>query len=78
MVKWTRVLFSVIRSASTAVPTAPYGNAPPTSKEGEWRVSTKTDSLSLAKEFAEDWYPELRGKSCIGQLKTEKTCTQRD
>ncbi|WP_323455380.1 hypothetical protein [Rhizobium sp. AN5] len=44
----------------------------------EWRVSTKTDSLSLAKEFAEDWYLELRGKSRIGQLKTDKTCTQRD
>ena len=28
-----------------------------------WRVTTKTDSLSLAKEFAEDWYLELRGKS---------------
>lgn len=39
----------------------------------EWRVSTKTDSLTLAKEFAEDWYLELRGKSRIGQLKTERT-----
>ena len=32
----------------------------------EWRTSTKTDSLSQAKEFAEDWYFELRGKSRIG------------
>jgi integrase len=39
----------------------------------EWRVSTKTDSLALAKEFAEDWYLELRGKSRIGQLKMERT-----
>lgn len=39
----------------------------------EWRVSTKTDSLSQAKEFAEDWYFELRGKSRAGQLKKERT-----
>jgi integrase len=39
----------------------------------EWRVSTKTDSLALAKEFAEDWYLELRGKGRAGQLKKEKT-----
>ena len=39
----------------------------------KWRVSTKTDSLSQAKEFAEDWYFELRGKSRIGGLVREKT-----
>ncbi|UIY31014.1 site-specific integrase [Neorhizobium galegae] len=39
----------------------------------EWRVSTKTDSLSQAKEFAEDWYFELKGKSRAGGLKKEKT-----
>jgi integrase len=39
----------------------------------EWRVSTKTDSLALAKEFAEDWYLELRGKSRSGLLKVERT-----
>lgn len=39
----------------------------------EWRVSTKTDSLAQAKEFAEDWYFELRGKSRIGALVQEKT-----
>lgn len=39
----------------------------------EWRVSSKTDSLAQAKEFAEDWYFELRGKSRSGQLKKEKT-----
>jgi integrase len=39
----------------------------------EWRVSSKTDSLAQAKEFAEDWYLELRGKSRAGQLQKEKT-----
>ncbi|MPZ32330.1 MAG: site-specific integrase [Rhodospirillales bacterium] len=39
-----------------------------------YRKSTKEDSLSLAKEFAEDWYLELRGKSRAGLLKRpEKT-----
>ncbi len=40
------------------------------------RVSTKLDSLSLAKEFAEDWYLELRGKSRAGLLKFEKTFSE--
>ncbi|PSM19830.1 integrase [Nitratireductor sp. StC3] len=39
----------------------------------KWRVSTKTDSLSQAKEIAEDWYFELRGKSRVGELTQEKT-----
>jgi len=37
------------------------------------RISTKEDSLSHAKEIAEDWYLELRGKSRAGLLKYEKT-----
>jgi integrase len=37
-----------------------------------WRVSTKTDSLSHAKDFAEDWYLELRGKKHAGILKGGK------
>lgn len=37
------------------------------------RVSTKEDGLSRAKEFAEDWYLELRGKHRRGELKSEKT-----
>lgn len=37
------------------------------------RVSTKEDSLSRAKEIAEDWYLELRGKHRRGEIKTEKT-----
>lgn len=41
-----------------------------------WRVSTKEDSLSHAKDFAEDWYLGLRGKSRVGELKTGKTFKQ--
>jgi integrase len=37
-----------------------------------WRVSTKHDSLSHAKDFAEDWYLELRGKARAGLLKGGK------
>ena len=37
------------------------------------RVSTKQESLSHAKDFAEDWYLELRGKHRRGELKDEKT-----
>jgi len=40
------------------------------------RVSTKTDSLAHAKEFAEDWYLGLRGKHAAGELKAEKTFKQ--
>ena len=37
------------------------------------RVSSKTDSLSHAKDFAQDWYLELHGKFRRGEVKTEKT-----
>src|ERR1700687_2230796 len=37
------------------------------------RTSTKEDSLSKAKEIAEDWYLGLRGKLRNGEIKTEKT-----
>ncbi len=37
------------------------------------RTSTKEESLAKAKEFAEDWYLELRGKLRSGEIKTEKT-----
>lgn len=33
-----------------------------------WRVSTRSDSLQLAKEFADDWYFGLRGKERAGLL----------
>jgi integrase len=35
--------------------------------------STKEESLSKAKEIAEDWYLQLRGKLRSGEIKTEKT-----
>ena len=37
------------------------------------RVSTKEDSLAKAKDFAEDWYLELRGKVRNGEINDEKT-----
>ena len=37
------------------------------------RISTKETSLAIAKEIAEDWYLELRGKLRDGEIKTEKT-----
>ena len=37
------------------------------------RTSTKEESLSKAKEVAEDWYLQLRGKLLTGELKAEKT-----
>jgi len=37
------------------------------------RTSTKEESLSKAKEIAEDWYLQLRGKLLTGELKAEKT-----
>ncbi|WP_296583588.1 site-specific integrase [Xanthobacter sp.] len=40
------------------------------------RASTKEESLSHAKDFAEDWYLELRGKQRRGELKNEKTFKQ--
>ena len=41
-----------------------------------WRVSTKEDSLAHAKDFAEDWYLGLMGKSRAGVLKVGKTFKQ--
>jgi integrase len=40
------------------------------------RISTKEESLAHAKQFAEDWYLELRGKSRAGLLINEKTFRQ--
>ena len=40
------------------------------------RMSTKEDSLSRAKEIAEDWYLGLRGKLRNGEIKTEKTFSE--
>jgi len=38
-----------------------------------WRESTKQESPTLAKEFAEDWYLSLKGKDRVGELKGGKT-----
>ena len=40
------------------------------------RATTKRDSLSLATEFAEDWYLELRGKDKVGILLSERSFAQ--
>ncbi len=40
------------------------------------RVTTKEESLSVAKDFAEDWYLDLRGKNRRGELSNEKTFKQ--
>ena len=42
-------------------------------KGKNWRISTKEESLSHAKEIAEDWYLELKGKSRAGQLRVGRT-----
>ena len=39
------------------------------------RVSTRSDSLAQAKDFAEDWYLSLMGKSRAGILRDEKSFT---
>jgi hypothetical protein len=41
-----------------------------------WRKSTGEDSLARAKDFAEDWYLELKGKSRNGELRVGKTFEQ--
>lgn len=38
-----------------------------------FRTSTREESLGKAKDFAEDWYLELRGKHKRGELKEEKS-----
>ncbi len=38
----------------------------------QFRISTKEESLALAKEFAEDWYLTLRGKSRAGVLEAKR------
>lgn len=39
----------------------------------EWRKSTGEESLTHAKDVAEDWYLDLHGKKRVGELKTGKT-----
>jgi len=45
-------------------------------KGKKYRKSTKEDSLSLAKEIADDWYITLRGKERAGVLKSGKSFAQ--
>lgn len=40
------------------------------------RATTKEESLAKAKDFAEDWYLEMRGKYRSGVFKSEKTFKQ--
>jgi hypothetical protein len=40
------------------------------------RSTTHEEDLTLAKQFAEDWFIELRGKSRAGLLVNEKTFKQ--
>lgn len=37
------------------------------------RINTKEESLAKAKEIAEDWYLQLRGKLRTGEINAEKT-----
>lgn len=41
-----------------------------------WRVSTKLESLAHAKDFAEDWFLDLKGKKRAGELQVGKTFNQ--
>ncbi len=40
------------------------------------RVTTKEEGLAKAKDFAEDWFLELRGKHNRGEIRNEKTFAQ--
>src|SRR5579863_322704 len=41
------------------------------------RISTKEDSLSRAKEIAEDWYLQLRGKLRTGKSRPKRPSSKR-
>lgn len=42
----------------------------------QYRATTKTESLAQAKDFAEDWYLDLRGKHKRGEVRGGKTFKQ--
>ncbi len=42
----------------------------------QYRSSTKQESLSAAKDVAEDWYLTLIAENRVGELKNEKTVRQ--
>lgn len=54
-------------------PNSPYWQCSTSIDGSNRRVSTKQDSLARAKDFAEDWYLELKGKHRRGELKSGKT-----
>jgi len=57
-------------------PRSPYWQCQATLAGKQWRHSTKEESLSLAKDVAEDWFLGISGKRQAGILKTEKTFAQ--
>lgn len=57
-------------------PASPYWQCQASLGGKQWRHSTKEESLSLAKDVAEDWYLGLTGKRRNGELRTEKTFAQ--
>jgi hypothetical protein len=65
--------FLAEKSTSTNGRTAADGNAQASSRARIVRTSTKEESLAKAKDVAEDWYLQLRGKLRTGELKAEKT-----
>ncbi|WP_095090662.1 integrase [Mesorhizobium sophorae] len=52
---------------------SPIWNCSTYLKGKNWRVSTKEESLSRAKDWAEDWYFGLKDKGRRGELVAEKT-----
>jgi integrase len=50
-----------------------HWHCPATVAGRQRRTTTKEEGLTEAKQFAEDWFLELRGKARAGLLKTEKS-----
>lgn len=57
-------------------PRSPYWQAQASIGGRQWRHSTKEESLSLAKDVAEDWYLTLTGKRQAGHSLNSKTFAQ--
>jgi len=57
-------------------PNSPYWQCSTFLEGKKRRTSSKTESLAQAKDFAEDWYLDLRGKLRDGLLHGEKTFKQ--
>ena len=57
-------------------PRSPYWQCQASVGGKQRKFSTKQESLSLAKDVAEDWYLGLMGKSRAGELRSEKTFAQ--